>query len=461
MIPAADPARTRRLGVALLGGLALLLAGGFAVWAAEVLGTKALALPIALAAGMALLLNPFWPLFLLVISVPVDALFNRIFDPLPVSAATALTLLTLGALLLRLPREPREERLLPDDPTLRWTLAFAVALAISALLAQDRDVAYEDAGRLGGQLLMMLLIVRIVRTPRDMRILLFGLAAAALFSALVVIFETETGIRLLSRTGGFDRSRGASDQNPTTAALMQTFGVTMALALGLSYARGRLLTLSAGLVGILGIFLSYARSASLTVAAVALLIAWHHRRSRYFPLGAILAMGAIAAMLPMIPDTFWNRLAALGNFDTDMTLWRRVGYNLIGLDLVAQHPLFGIGPGNFPQVYMDPQYRYMPGRTLEPRDLHNMYLGVAAELGLVGLATFVGVIASGIIRLLRRTAQCSDPTARAFATALLFGSLAYYVGSLVTPAQYVKFTWVLVGLAVAQARLMDPRRDGQ
>lgn len=458
------PGLIRNVAVALVGGAGVLSVGALIAVAISVLGPAPIVvLPIAAAIAMALVLDPFWPLFLLVLSVPVDALFNRIFDPLPVSASTALTLLTLGALLLRLPREPRAERILPDDPTLRWALMFTVVLAISTILAEHRSPAIEDAGRIGGQLLMMLFIVRIVQTPRQMNILIFGLVAATLFSAAVLIFESKTGMRLLSRTGsgadfeGITRSRGASDQNPTTAALMQVCGVTMALVLGLNHAKARVLTLGTGLIGTVGIIYSYARSAALTLFAVGMLIAWRHRRGRYFPLAVLAVVVGVAGALPMVPDAFWDRLSALRNFDTDRTLWRRVGYHVIGVDVVSKFPLFGAGPGNFPQLYIESEYRYVPGRTLEPRRLHNMYLGIAAEMGLIGLAAFLGLIGSAMTRLSRAMAQSTDAGAKAIAAALLYASVAYYLGSLVTPAQYVKFTWVLVGLAVVQARLMTPR----
>ncbi len=442
------------------GGLIAVTVGGIGL-------LEVIAVPIALGAGVLLLLDPFWPLFLLVVSVPVDALFNRAFDALPVTASTALTLLTIGALLLRMPHEARVARLGPDDPTVRWTVAFALALTVSTLLAEHRDAALNDGGRIGSMLLITLLIIRIVTTPRQVQLLVLGLVAAALFSAAVLIIEVKLDLRLLSRHvaalasdfEGMARSSGASDQNPTTAALMQTAGVAMALALALEYPRQRLLTMTAAGLGILAIILSYARSAALTIAVVALMIAWRHRRSRFFPLGVVLAVIAGLASLPMVPDSYWARIGTLANFNTDYTLWRRLGYNMIGLDLLAQHPLFGIGPGNFPAFYVEPDYRYMPGRTLVPRQLHNMYLGIAAEMGLIGAVAFFGMIASSLLRLWRALPGCTTASQRAVVLALLYGSLAYYIGSLMTPAQYVKYTWLLIGLAAAQARVIAAQAE--
>jgi O-antigen ligase len=188
---------------------------------------------------------------------------------------------------------------------------------------------------------------------------------------------------------------------------------------------------------------------------MALVIGWMRRTSRYFPLGLMFTVIAIAAAVPMIPDLYWDRLATLTNFNSDMTLWRRLGYHIIGLDLLAENPFFGVGPGNFPHLYVDPEYRYVPGRTLEPRMLHNMYLGIAAEMGLVGAVAFLGMIASALIRLGSAFIKSANPGQRALAAALLYGSAAYYLGAVLTPAQSLKYTWVLVGVAVAQVRIMQ------
>src|SRR5690606_25871959 len=97
--------------------------------------------------------------------------------------------------------------------------------------------------------------------------------------------------------------------------------------------RYRLLTLATVLVGTVSVVLSFARSASIAFAVTALLWALRHRRSRYFPLGLFLGLMALAAALPLVPPLYWERMGTLLNFNSDYTLWRRLGYNLIGIDL--------------------------------------------------------------------------------------------------------------------------------
>ncbi len=448
-----------------LGSAALLIAalavGAAAVVVAPAIGVaKTALLPVAAAAACLLLADPFRPLLLLVASVPADALAERLFGPVPLSPTYALMLLVLGGLVLQAPREPRAQRLVPDDPAIRWTAAFVVALAISIILADDRGAALDTGARMLGMVMLAPLIIRIADTRRRVHALVLALIAATLFSAVVLVVETLLGVRLLSFddsstwTGAF-RSAGASNHNPTTAALILVAGIIMAATLALEHPRLRALTMAAAAVGVVAIIYSYARSALLVLLAVAPLIAWRHRRSRYLAFSLAVMLALAAAALPMVPEGYAERLAALGDLDRDYTLWRRVGYNIIGLDLVAQNPLFGVGPGNFPQHYLDPDYRYMPGRTLTPRVLHNMYLGIAAEVGMVGLLAFLGVVVSSLVRLTRSVMRAADPGDRAVAAAILFGLIGFLIGSVVTPSQFLKSTWILIGLAAAHARLVN------
>ncbi|MBF0336104.1 MAG: O-antigen ligase family protein [Alphaproteobacteria bacterium] len=452
--------RTARLALALgcsgVGALMPMAVGalGFA---------KALALGPVLAVAGFMLLDPLRPLLLLVFFVPTDALANLLFRGLPLSASMALTLATLAALVFEFPREARERRLGPDDPVVRWTLAFALWCLVSTLFADHRDTALEAMGRLAGMMLLVPLIVRIVQTVAQARLMVLALVAATMFTSTVLVADSVLGVRLLSNEGaavnaaweGIARSAGASDYNPTTAAIMIASGTVMALALALESPQHRLFTGAAAALGLAASVLSYARSAALCILLVGLLLAWRHRARRGFPLALAALLALVVAMLPMVPETYWDRLATLTNFSSDYTLWRRLGYNLIGLDLLADNPVLGVGPANFHYHYVDQEYRYIPGRTMFARHLHNMYLGVASEMGLVGLGLFLALLGSGLRRLRRLAGRPGETIDGAFAAAVYHGALAYLLGSLFMPHQYAKFTWILAGLAGALARAMQ------
>ena len=72
-----------------------------------------------------------------------------------------------------------------------------------------------------------------------------------------------------------------------------------------------------------------------------------------------------------------------------LTLWR------VGLEMFVQHPILGVGTGN----YVDLLARMVGAE--DARTTHNAIVGVLSETGLVGLVTYL-FFASRVVALVRR-----------------------------------------------------------
>jgi O-antigen ligase len=184
------------------------------------------------------------------------------------------------------------------------------------------------------------------------------------------------------------------------------------------------------------------------MAVIAAAIAIFYRRSRFFPLALMTVVLIVGAALPFVPATYWERMQTLLDFNADRTLWRRLSYNIIGVQLLATHPLFGIGPGNFPLYYIDEAFRWFPGREPVPRQLHNTYLEVAAETGLLGLFCFLGVLFSSVRGSVAMTYSRLAGLRRS-ARALAFAFPAFLIASVFMPNEDTKYMWLLAGLGCA------------
>jgi len=167
-----------------------------------------------------------------------------------------------------------------------------------------------------------------------------------------------------------------------------------------------------------------------------------------------------AVMLPFVPAEYFDRIASILDGGGDWTLGRRLTYNIIGLDLVWQHPVFGVGPGNFKVYFVDPEYRYLPGRTLLGRQLHNMYLSVIVEYGIFGAVFFLGFCLYGLRQVRRVMCAPVDHDMRVLATAFFYGYLAYLLVSVFVPNEYNKYTWMLAGIAASFPLLNNHRKPG-
>ncbi len=163
--------------------------------------------------------------------------------------------------------------------------------------------------------------------------------------------------------------------------------------------------LAAALV-IVGLVLTQSRSAYLgfAVAAVPLgayaLRRFSARQVLRFGLVTLLAIAVVAAVG-----------LVRGKFDEKLLTgaWQSLAYRLeywkASARMVADHPLFGVGPGNFRSYYL--RYK-LPTSSEEITEPHNFALELAATLGIPGLALFLLVLLLVAMELLRRGLPSDD-----------------------------------------------------
>lgn len=341
---------------------------------------------------------------------------------------------------------------------------FGLVSVFGVFLADDRALAVSTVERLVSLLALFFLCLTLVRKQWHLSLMLGAVIAASGFSGLIVILDSLMGTSLLGTADAavtaqwedVNRSAGASDSNPTTAAAMIVAGTLMAAVFAVE-AEGRLRYAACVAVGFgaLGIVFSFARSAMLSAAIVGLMMAYFYRRERAFPAAAMFGILVVLAMLPFIPEAYWERLGTLIGLSEDKTLDRRLSYNIIGLQLFIENPVFGVGPGNFEHHYVDPRFRYIPGRTWLPRQLHNTFLSVLVEFGLIGFSCFM-IVVGGALKQLRTILL--DRTYAAYqrpARALLFGFSSFLICCLFLPGIDYKYIWIFPALCFALGRLAE------
>ncbi|MFN2564898.1 MAG: O-antigen ligase family protein [Gemmatimonadaceae bacterium] len=171
---------------------------------------------------------------------------------------------------------------------------------------------------------------------------------------------------------------------------------------------------------------------------------------------------AIATLLLLAGggSAYWGRVRTIFQPETDYNwsgrtcgrgeVWRR------GLTYVRQRPVVGVGANGFPiaerELSRPARERLMVGRPFETLNAHNIFLQIAAELGLPGLIVFVALVvhmARTLSRVRRRHA--ADPRLSGVAHVLLAALLAYVVCGFFLSAAYFPFWYLLIGLVAATA----------
>ena len=134
----------------------------------------------------------------------------------------------------------------------------------------------------------------------------------------------------------------------------------------------------------LGLILSFSRSAWLAAGiTIPFVIIWFYIRQPNLrrPLGYILGSTLFISILAL--GIFWNsfisRLNPLSSMVEFTSITGRGELLRIAFQTIAEQPLFGVGPGNFPIAVINSQ------APANPHYVHNVALLLAAEIGVVAL----------------------------------------------------------------------------
>ncbi|MEM7349825.1 MAG: O-antigen ligase family protein [Acidobacteriota bacterium] len=117
----------------------------------------------------------------------------------------------------------------------------------------------------------------------------------------------------------------------------------------------------------------------------------HARRYLLAYLIALLAAGVFAAALA--PETWKARIVSITDPRNESN-YDRLSMLQAGLFMIAERPLFGIGPAMVRHRY--PIYRHPTAPRFKANHLHNSFLQIAAERGLLSLAAYLWLMGAAI-----------------------------------------------------------------
>jgi O-antigen ligase len=141
-----------------------------------------------------------------------------------------------------------------------------------------------------------------------------------------------------------------------------------------------------------------------------------------------------------------ERYTTLSQVQSEETWNGRWGNWQGALDLIASHPILGVGAGNYAEAAMD-YSETVQAHSLKKDKVagaaHNMVLSVASQLGLVGLILFLG-----LLFLLFKTAV---PIAQdsSMGTGILLGLIVAMIAGITLTWEVEKILYVLFGSVLA------------
>ena len=138
---------------------------------------------------------------------------------------------------------------------------------------------------------------------------------------------------------------------------------------------------------------SLTRNAWLGLLVGAGWLVWMRRRRLL-----LIALPAALAFVVLAPVPVLARALSVTNL-SDESSYDRLCMLEAGARMVAEHPLFGIGPNMVERLY--PIYRHATASRLNVPHLHDSYIQLAAERGLPALASYLALLAVALARAWR------------------------------------------------------------
>lgn len=261
------------------------------------------------------------------------------------------------------------------------------------------------------------------------RVLRLSLAAVSLPLLVVSVLES-IGLRPLG--GGLDDRPGATLGNATDQGLVGLI-IAGVLSSQSSAEEGWQMWLRrAGLAaGASVTILSGSRAALFGLAMVSLYVAILWMRSRNWSgfrtvLGAGAVTAGFAVAVFIVPATR-ERLLSAGTVDGRLLLWDR------SLALIADHPLFGVGPSSFVDAlpaYLNDDWARRVGDTFPTDSPHNWILQALAAGGFPLLLLALTCAGTAVWFVRKRLVETQDPELKRYLVITGVAVLAYWIALL-------------------------------
>jgi O-antigen ligase len=297
------------------------------------------------------------------------------------------------------------------------------------------------------------LIANIVSTPARFRTVALTLVIASVPLASVAIMHFVSGdLAPGGNSATYKRIVGYNaplTQNPNDLALTLNLLLPFSVA-HLLRARGSLArVILIGIVALVAVavVLTYSRAGFLTLGTMLALYLWKLARSAYRNWALAVILLALVTV-PLLPGSYLGHMGTITNMRSDESgsAQARWAGMVAATSLALKHPILGVGAGMNILALNETS-----GASW--KEVHNVYLEYAADLGLPGLVLFLALFWSCVSRT-RRTqrAAAGVPGLEAlfhYGVAVEASLAGFAVAAMFHPVGYHFYFYIIAGLAVA------------
>lgn len=338
-----------------------------------------------------------------------------------------------------------------------WLAAAAAAFAVwgvaSVVWATSTSDTTYAAVRLVQLVLLFFVVYSAVSTMRHLRLVVWAFLSGAF---VTTVYGLTRGLSAGS-TGRL--IGGLADPNFLAAAIVAAIVLTVVM---IAATRGWQRAVLAAYLAVFlpSLFFTGSRGglAALGVAIVAAMILGGPARGQLVALALVVGAVTVSYYAILAPAAVRDRVTSISAQDSA----GRIDQYKIALQIFHDQPLQGVALGNYTIVQPD----YITSTTsffdvsslIEGVPIHNVYLSVLAELGLLGVFLLLAVIGSslalGVVGY-RQRARAGDREGELLCRGVVIATAAFLVAYAFLPGLYDKQLWLVLGLSASLAGLRD------
>ena len=356
-------------------------------------------------------------------------------------------LITSGILLTSSLVNNRTIRLYP--PFLMIWLLILIFSLLSIVNGQVTSLVSQYS--IVAKFLMFFVVANVIRTPDQLLYAVRLLVALGVISAVAALAQEalyyffkiplsldsnaskywfkETPLGWMIRATGF---------HPTAQNLSHYLVIALALLMLGPFSKAA--RLMGGTVMALGVFFTFSGNALVVLAFIVFLVPIVQRpRFSLHYLSAVLLVFLLLYQSGLLEIIYQKYLLPISGKSAE----DRVELLQTGLDVVARHPLVGIGLNNF-------------GR-LSPQPVHNAYMQLVTEIGVIPGALLLAIMLLIFVRMLIGLGRLPDGELKQSGKGILLAFIGLMFHFMFEPFINSLVSWSIIGLAEATALLLYTR----
>lgn len=345
-------------------------------------------------------------------------------------------------------------------------LSSFICLIIISLLSFVNSVSYSASFQGIIKLLKYLLIFVVcsqgIKDKEQIKKIVFSICCGVSLLAVDALWQFFFGYDFVHRIAlhyniGLPRA-SASFPNPNLLGIYMSAFIPLIAGLTILYFKGKskLFMSFLTILALTGIFLTFSRGAGLAVYLAILFLSIAGKRKLL-----ISALIAVFLIFPFVMPKDIKKWAKEVNYNPIVFMLNQDRISIYNntINMIKHHPFVGIGVNTFSKNYgkykTESAEKYAP--TPDSIYSHNIYLQMAGEVGLLGLAVFIWFLFLIFKNAFNSFSNLKDEYLRAVSLSLTACLLAFLVNGLTETSLYnarvAMVFWYLIGVSLFLNRL--------